>query len=536
MYRLLTADDELDKLEALRNNYDWEKYDIELCGEARNGMDTYEQIVKKKPDICIIDIKMPVISGLEAMRRAKKEGIRTKYIVLSGYDEFEYAKEALSLSTVEYLLKPCRPDDIIQAVLKSISIIEEEGRQNKILTDYQRLLEGNAENSKQQFLASLICGEKFDEMEEKIDYYNLGVLRGDTAVCIIAVYDDGGEQAKAMDNLLTILIEVVKQQISEIFACEIFVYNAQIVVLASMDKIAEKFDKFYNMLETAIKDIVLKYGLFCTAGVSDLKSGVLKLHEAYIEAQKTVNASMFLFNPHITFFAEMDDTARLKYPDKYEENILSDINCDERELSRAVDMFILNCRFKSTDAKKQIQEIVINLIYDVYKSCAERDAKTDGLSGKKSGAVKAVLECDNIESIKQILFEFLKSISKSLSETKCISPLIKKAVAYLHENYAKRITLEQVAEEIHVTPSYLSMLFKHQTGLNLIDYLNRYRIEKSKDLIRKGDLKIYEIAYKVGFRDEKYFHMMFKRYTGLTSTQLRDGVFEAKRMSSSFGD
>ena len=527
MYQLLTADDEQDKLEALRNNFPWQDYNVQLCGEACTGTDAYEQIVAKRPDLCIMDIKMPGISGLEAIRRARAQGITTKFVVLSGYDEFDYAKEAISLSTVEYLLKPCRPDDIIQAVLKCISLIEEESRQSKIFSDYRILLEGSEKSQRQQFLTSLLSGNSPEPSEEKVQLYRLKALEGPIAVFIFASASaDDDAMDSGWDAHLQELSTDIERDFQNICKNEVLLFNKQIVVIANMEHITENFESVYAAVDSAIHSIKSEYGLACIAGVSDLKMNFRELHDAYSEARKAVNTSLFFFDRSIAFFAELDNAIAAKYPENTEKSIFSSINGDSKQLSNAVDLFFSQCSSRSADAKKRVQEAVITLIYNIVKSTLERGVTIDGLSEKKSSITNRILESWSLEDMKRILLDFLTDLSKTLTESRAISALTKKALLYLNENYARRITLENVAEEIHVTPSYLSMLFKQETGLNLIEYLNRLRIEKSKELIKSGNRKVYEVAYQVGYQDEKYFHMMFKRYTGLTTTQFKDGFSE----------
>lgn len=520
MYRLLTADDEPDKLEALRNNCDWARYNVQLCGEAGDGMDAYDQIVKKRPDICIIDIKMPGISGLEAMRRAKSAGINTKYIVLSGYDEFDYAKEALSLSTVEYLLKPCRPDDILQAVLKSIALIEEERRQSRLLSDYRDLLEVREENRRQQLLAALLSGKQVGSLGKKLKAHRLDWLSGPAAVLLFAAPLDGTGTPR--DSLLQDAAALVRKELSAACRAEVLIFSSQIVAVAGPGHPSDDLEALHRAAGRALGRIAGELGTGCAAGVSDLKKNGSLLREAYAEAREAAETSLFLSGGGIALFAELDRSAPAKYPDRTEREILSRLDGEPERLPEAVGRFLADCAPRSPDAKRRVQEAAITLICNVYKAGAERGIRTDDFSKRKSEAASRILECGSIGRVDAVLTDFLTYLARSLPSSSAASASAKKVLSYINRNYFRHITLETVAEEVHVTPSYLSMLFKQQTGLHLIEYLNRCRIEKSKELIRAGDLKIYEIAYRVGYQDEKYFHMMFKRYTGMTTTQFRD--------------
>lgn len=174
--------------------------------------------------------------------------------------------------------------------------------------------------------------------------------------------------------------------------------------------------------------------------------------------------------------------------------------------------------------------MAVTLVYDLLKVMVERQLDLDNISEKANRAAQEILNCSNVENIRDLVTKFIISITQQ-SSRKNMSAVAKRAVSFISENYSTKICLESVAEEIHVSPSYLSMLFKQQTGLNMIEYLNRYRIEKSKDFLNNLNFKIYEVAYKVGFQDEKYYYLLFKRYTGLTATQYRDSIINPKTLS-----
>ena len=519
MYQLLTADDEPDKLEALRSSYDWTRYGVQRCGEAENGLDAYDQIVKKRPDICILDIRMPGISGLEAMRRAKTAGVNTKYIVLSGYDEFDYAKEALSLSTVEYLLKPCRPEDIIGAVLKSIALIEEERRQSRLLSDYRNLLEVREENRRRQFLTALLSGKPVGPMGKKLGIHRLEWLSRSAAVLLFAAPEGGADGPR--DVPLQSIATAVRERLSAVCRAEVLIFRSQVAAVAGPDPASDNFDAVRRAADGALGRIAAECGLSCAAGISAPKKKAALLREAYAEAREAAEAALFLSGGGTVLFSELDRFGPTKYPDRLENGILSSLD-DPELLPEAVDRFLAGCAPCSRGVKQRVQEAAITLICNAYKAGTERGVRSEDFSNRKSEAAGRVLECGGIGNVRAVLTDFLTYLAGNLPAFCAASVSAKRALAYINQNYFRRITLETVAEEVHVTPSYLSMLFKQQTGLRLIEYLNRCRIEKSKELIRAGDLKIYEIAYRVGYQDEKYFHIMFKRYTGMTATQFRD--------------
>lgn len=270
MYKLLLVDDEREVIEGMKQLIDWEENDIVLCGEADNGAAAFEKALSLKPHIMVLDIRMPKVNGLELLYKLSEANIKIKFIVLSGYDDFSYAQQAINFNVVSYLLKPCRPTEILQAVLKAKTILVAENSKESISQQSKRNLRDNAQAE--------LCVEDLEATSE--------------------------------------------------------------------------------------------------------------------------------FSRHIR------------------------------------------------------------------------------------------------------------------NKTKNI--LIKTALDYIENNYSKDIDLETVAGHIYITSGYLSQLFKLETGINFLDYLNKFRIEKAKLLLGNRRFKTYEIAYKVGYSSEKYFSQMFKRYTGLSPKQFKE--------------
>lgn len=240
MYSLMIADDEIDKLESLRYNYNWGKYDISICCEAKDGMEAYELLIKENPDICIMDVRMPIINGLEAMKRAKDKGNKTKFVILSGYDDFDYAKKALSLSTVEYLLKPCKFSDVLQAVLKCVNLIEEEHETVRLLNEYRKLSEKDYQNMKDQFLVDLISGkiENAMDLNEKALQFKFSIL-ANYAVCVME-FDTNRLNSYHDKNLLFArILDHTKSEFSRVSENEVCIYNDFIVAIVSMKNITD---------------------------------------------------------------------------------------------------------------------------------------------------------------------------------------------------------------------------------------------------------------------------------------------------------
>lgn len=525
MYSLLIADDEQDKREALREMIDWQKYDVEIVGEAGTGQEALDMLLRLTPDICIMDIRMPVMDGLEAMRRASEQGIATKHIIFSGYDDFAYAQKALELNTVEYLLKPCRMEEILQAVLKAANRVDEERNRGRMLEEYQLLFESYTKTLKERFLLHVATGSvrPGGDTESRIKTFQLADVFCNFAVCILSLMGEGLENSER-SQLLQNAIHIAEVELSCVTKSEVFTLDEQVVMFVSLPDTAALFCAFQESLERIIDRIMEQYNTGCIIGVSDLKSGVDCLREGYLEALETTGFATFAGESKIRFYAELDQRIQCDYPSKEETAVLAAVTSGTVEVTSAIESFFEKYKSKSAESRKIMQQGAVTLVCSIFKTCVEHDLNPDQLSGLLNETIDEIINSQMLEEIKGAVHRFTDEASKGVSGGRKMSALTSAAIRYIKENYNQKIYLETVSEMLHISPSYLSMLFKQQTGLNFVEYLNRYRIRKSKEYLQEVGNKVFEVAYKVGFQDEKYFFSLFKRYTGLTATQYRDSV------------
>lgn len=523
MFTFLTADDEPDKLEALRDMFDWKHFDIELVGEAQNGPEAYSQVMKLRPDVCIIDIRMPGFSGLEVIQKATENGSHTKFIVLTGYDDFDYARKALHLQIVEYLLKPCRYEEIMQAVLKAVNQVEEEHTRKKILDDYRQLSDSNAKALRERFLVRLAAGgaQMSESVEKSVGAYKLGALFACYAVCVISLADgeSGGEPQLSQE-----LLRMIGSLFAAVGESEVFVRKEQIVVVVSLSNITEQFYQFQSALFTALEEIGGRFGMQGVIGISDLKEGPRKLHEAYTEAAKAANLAVFDGMRGVRYFAELNPVTEVVYSSQKEKDVITAVIGKGGDVQPAVDRFFDNYSLTSPESRKIIQQMASTLACSIFKVCLEHNLIFNLFSKLLSDTIEEIAKSKTLQAIKAAVLRFALEASRSFSGSKQVSAVASMAIQYIHEHYTSKITLEKAADMLHISPAYLSMLFKQQTGVNFIEYLNRYRIQQSKEYLKNIDKKVYEVADMIGIQDEKYFHSLFKRYTGLTATQYRDSL------------
>ncbi len=373
--KLIIVDDEEEIREGIKNAIHWEDNGVEVIGTAANGHDALELLVKKKPDIALLDIKMPGLSGFEVMEKANKLQLNTKFIIVSGFEDFSFAQRAMRLNAEDYILKPSRPSEILKIVLKVATLI------------YKEM--GNRE-------------QIFKNKEEE------GLSPGkDYLMNLLEDYRAGGWLPE----------------------------NEGLIYPLSQEK----------ALFTCIQ----------CGNVEDLKEAFKEFYDAILEA-----------------------------------------NISEADIIKCAIVFLIQLYRLQVDRKVRVKAILLDNI-----NLELIDVKTE---------------------LYDTLWIAMQNTCQSINRSVTGSTAIQQAVKYIDKNYAKNLTLEMVAREVYLTPSYLSSLFKQVLGVNYLDYLNGHRVDKAKEMFTKGIYKVYEVAWSVGYSDEKYFAQIFKKYVGITPSQFKD--------------
>lgn len=534
---MVIIDDEKEQVEGIKTIIDWNKYDVKICGTAGNGKDGLTLIENEAPDIAIIDIKMPMMNGLELIEEISKRKITIQYIILSGYDDFYYAQKAIELKTSNYLLKPCRPEEILQSVLKAINNIVEEKKKINILTNYQEIISRNISILKENFLIKLITGQITDNniIQSKITNYKLTLSGPDTSshyCAILFVYDYslslGPEQSDEKNELITMAVrEMIEKSFLQEYSCETLYYNNDIVAILEIEEKSDYCNKLFNNLEKIKTNINENYSLSFIIAIGNPVPSLDLIWKSYKQAEIALETRFFSSENEIVYYESMmsEENTEFLYPIQEEHKILSFLEQgNEEKIENAIQAFFDNLYIEKKVSKKYIQTLSLTLLSNILHFCINKGIDFNSLEFDILNAFDDIFKSKTIEQLQDKIIFILTSIIKTIKTNRNYNETVEYTLNYILKNYQNNITLQEIADKVNYSPGYLSLLFKQETGTNFIDYLNRYRINKAKSLLKDTNYKNYEIAYKVGYQDEKYFYQVFKKYTGLTASQYRESI------------
>lgn len=474
-----------------------------IVGEAKNGKEGLELILRLHPELVISDIRMPVMGGLEMLEAAKREGMKCHFIILSGYSEFEYAQRALRSGVDDYLLKPLAAEDVTAVLEKIQSRVQAEEEQaaesaegllRDILLGVRSITEEDYEKLKDQ--ASLT---------ENLPCYLAAGYLGDADAGYAVFAARQWEQLRIADGQLCIFYTMLENT-QEMFC----LIQGNIGEDALAEKIAHRL--FRNLRQ---EDMPV-WALTKLEDIRKLQSAGKELREWYLYG-------MFPGRRRVLTRECIQEAGGgdYQYPVQLESRIRASICSGSAEgLDRDVKAFMeyirgLQCNplyFRKAYGK--MINVIENICSEVNPQ-AYRQMQDEHLE-------KTVANALTLRTLEKCLQRELQILFSGKDRKEDIrNYTIRRAMNYIREHYCENISLELLADRLEITPEYLSTLFNREVGINFTTFLKRFRISHAKRLLKGTDKKIYEISTEVGYNDPKYFNRVFKEEVGISPGDYR---------------
>ncbi len=517
MYKVFLVEDEIVVRESIRDNVPWEGTDFVLAGEAADGEMALPLIEEIRPDILITDIKMPFMDGLALSRIVKKTMPGVKIVIISGYDQFAFAQEAIGIGVTEYLLKPISAGDLLETLKRIAGQIEKETRERESLESLTRCLKDSRQVMAERFLNDLVTGlvpsaDAFGKAKE------LGIsLMGRCYIVAVVVPEvrlEGeshriySEYLKAEDlfhRLLQDNADVVKFSKS----------LKEIVLIFRGEEPAELESHCFAVSQSLKYEIERKTACTLTINVGGVRERIQGIAESYAEAE---TASRFHYIFGRNRIVGIDDTRRANLRGK---DILR-LDCGAvvealRSGERADVLGALQGYLERVRAGDMSAFLLGYALTNIVLAAARFVEELGGDAEQVLPAMES--EPDRLERILLAAFEFREARRRNK-----YADLIQRARSFIAENYGRpNISLNTIAGHVHVSPSHFSSIFSQETGQTVIEHLTAVRLARAREYLKSTSLRASEIAYKVGYKDPHYFSYIFKRNCGCTPSEFRDG-------------
>lgn len=534
--KVFLVEDEMVIRRGIKNSIDWEKEGYIFCGEASDGELAYPMIIKEKPDILITDIRMPFMDGLELCKLVKKELPNIKILILSGYDEFDYAKEAIRLGVTEYLLKPISSGKLLEALNGVSESIRREKEDKDLVRKYMEEMRENTEHEKQKFFEQMIAGNlsmadaletgKKYEMNLSAGMYNLLLFR----------FTLGEENRKSGELLgeAEYAIEKLTERLEYVFEFQRGVEGWAFLLMADNE---EQMSERVKELSKDLEEIMKNYSTIAYfGGIGQPVARLRELEESFREAERALAARFTmelnriisvedirmaqnvdtLDDIEITSFGEIEKTRTML------EKFLN--NGAEDEIDEFVDVYINELPEENLKSVLMRQYIIMGA-YIVMMSFCEKIEGIEGEMQAQSEELKNSMKTSQtLEEIKNYIRMLLKKIIgvRDTISGRRYSDIIEIAKDQIRKTYmSDEISLNTIAAEVGMSPSYFSSIFSKEMGKTFVEYLTEIRMDRAKELLMCSSMKTSEIGYEVGYKDPHYFSYIFKKTQNCTPKEFR---------------
>ncbi|OGO80041.1 MAG: hypothetical protein A2Y21_11580 [Clostridiales bacterium GWC2_40_7] len=521
MYKLLICDDEKWVRYGLRNMTDWDKMGIDTIYEAKDGIEAVDIVKCEKPDIIITDIKMPNLSGLELIREIEKAVVPSNIIVISGFNDFKYAQEALRYGIRDYILKPIDEEVIKNDVLKCIKDIEEKNEKASKRKSELQLFEYCMSTSQVYYLSSWL-ENKYTDQHGIIDILaqlNIDINYNYVFVTTCLLGKVNSTDYKSM-TLKRFIFDQTKEMVSAAINCISFLkgYNEYTIILFTDLLIKDKhFVK--DIIDNNVEEICNN-----SHNMSQISVGIgtlVPLNQIAQSYEESVKAAKYkLLFPHNNFFF-YEDLKRIKEKKPgdslafHVSKLINYIKLSRLEECRGwIESFFQSIVDNADAINPEDITSVVHIVLNELENVCNNKRKVDFKLLKEN--VDSALQ---LEELKDILAGSLECIPYNSNKMK---KSIETAIHYIDENYAKSIKMQEVAGMLWLNNSYFSKIFNDYMGESFTKYLNRKRINMAKELLSQSNEKVYEIAEKVGYEDYRVFSKNFKDLEGITPIEYRD--------------
>lgn len=527
-YTLLLVDDEEEVIQIIMKKVDWEGLGFSIIGYANNGVNALEMVEKYQPDVVMTDIKMPYMNGMELTNRIKADFPATKILLFTGFDEFEYAKEAIHLEVGEYILKPISAVELTEVFTSLKTKLDREISEKRSVAVLQEYYQESLPLMQMNFYTTLIEGRiKKEEISKYLLNYQID-LTGPFYCCLV-IHTSASQVPEGMSAML--LAASVQKQAEERLCqnCQgkCFTYLGDTILLAQLKsendvlQLTDECDRF-------CKYVLRMIGAVVTVGIGQICRSIPDIAQSYTSGRTAVSYRGIYGASRAFNIREIapQETDKLSLDSGFElTGLFKKIRLGSKEeIIEAVRKYL--DRLNGTGKSLQQHIIAVaELISELCRFAANNDISAEDFLGDIKALYVRLPDLEP-EALRKWLEKISISYSEKLSSARSTSTksFVLRAKEYVRSNYGdEKLSLDVICRTLGVSNAYFSTMFKRETGKSFIGYLTDYRMDWACRLLMETDEKNYIIAKMVGYTDPNYFSYVFKRKFGVSPLNYRTG-------------
>lgn len=520
--KVLLVDDEYLIRNLLRMRIDWQEQGMQIVGEACDAAEALEQIELLHPDIVFTDIYMPKMDGIELSGLILKRYPNIKIVVVTGHDEFEYARQSVKLGISDFILKPIRATELLQVTTKLRAAIEQERGREYELSKLREEMKRSLPYLKERFVSQWLQGVLHEEeVREQVRFFGIPIAADNpqSRVAIIEVQATLPSQAETTTEEVQILMRMnslkhvqtyYQQDIYKIIVMD--THNRIVILTTHPDaKLTEQAEQILGELRCLLK--VDGSEADVTIGIGQLYSGWESVCIAYREACRALEYQTFVGKNQVICFEDLViESDKRSQPYRSDKGLLEQlqfcISVGAGEEAVSLLQQILATPFSNP---AQFRMAAMDVITECQRAAMEQQLEGEQVFNQE--AVAMMLMSEHLPDLRAMLEQHVRAISgviKAKRQAKEVN-LIDQVKAYLEEQMSNaEVGLSSTAAAFYVSPGHLGRLMKKETGQTFVEYLTQLRMKKAESLLKQTDLKGYEIGEQVGIPDPHYFSVLFK--------------------------
>lgn len=525
-YTILLVDDEEEVIQAIMKKMNWDSLGFSIIGYACNGVKAFELVEEFQPDVIMTDIKMPYMDGLELSNRIKAEFPAARILFFTGFDEFEYAKEAVHLEVEEYILKPINSVELTAVFTQLKRKLDQEIHEKRNVQILQKYYLESLPLIQADFYAALIEGRVLEEeIPRYLSDYQL-TFAGPFFSCLV-IHTSSCQVPQDMNPLLldTSVQKQAKEHLAEKWQAKCFSYlgnTIMIIQLHTVSEIPELTDECDRFCRYARRMI----GAVVTIGIGQVCQSILELPQSYQSAREAVSYRGIYGSSRAINMKEIvpqkKSSSRLKN-DAELSGLFKKVRFgSEEEVVKAADRYLEHASF-SQRSLQQYYIDMMELISALYRFSLNYDIVDEDLSGDIRQLYSRLLDMEP-DTLREWLIDRCILFRKTMicARNRSTQSFVASAEEYIRNHYEnEELSLDCICAVLGVSNSYFSTIFKKETGSSFISYLTDYRLDRAAELLVGTTEKSYMIAKKVGYADPNYFSYVFKRKFGVSPSRYR---------------
>lgn len=527
LYNVLLVDDEADVLQAMKKKIDWEALGFCLAGTAENGQEALEMAEQLHIDVVMTDIKMPYMDGLTLCKNLKQSYRNMKVIIYSGFDDFEFAREAVHLEAEEYLLKPISAGDMEAAFSKVRKKLDQEYDEyrnlNRLSEYYRKSLPAMREQLVMGILEGRIAGERARAMMETYE-----ICLDSPFYVVAALYMDVNpreEQPQPAQLFTLSLKDMVQDYLKNRTRFFSTAFLDQVIVIFMLDE-REEIDQVLYHLDQICKMgfHVLKSSV--TAAVGQICANTDALHTSYEEAVNAMEYRSILGSGQVLYINDIEPCSEenILVTEHEFQNLVHAVKLGNRDETNAAIAQIMDSIRKEPISPGQYQLLFMELLSELMKIGRAYKLHPNQIFGEHAGSWQELYRMVTVDELEGWLQEVCTNLRHVLRHERRDSAarLTEQAKAYIEEHYKESdLSADSLCRCLNVSAAYFFTIFKREVGMSFVAYLTKIRLEHALELLRTTEDKTYIIASRVGYMEPNYFSYVFKKQYGISPSKYR---------------